>query len=219
MGDRLDILTRDRDIRTGFLVASLVTLATLGLNLLVTWLAVVFTAARPRPRPDRGVVLVCGHRLVDGAITPAYRRRLDALAALLVEGSQLRAVLLGGGRPSEADAGRAYLVARHGIDPDRLDLEEHSANSFENLRNARDLIAGRAVEIHILSCRFHLARLGVFARQLGLDARLVPAEAAFLPGPRNLLATAREAAYLCWFLAGRAWARVTGNGRMMSRLR
>lgn len=205
-------------MRAGLRVAIGVTVATLGLNVLVTWLVVLAHAARPRQRPDAGMVVVCGYRLADGRIPRAYRRRLDALAGLMRAAPALRGLLTGGGRPSEAGAGRAYLIAAHGIEPERLQVEDLSNNTFENLANARDLL-GSAGQVHILSSRFHLARLAVFARQLGLGARLVPAEPRFVPGPYNLLATGREAVYLCWFLTGRAWARLTGNRRMLARIR
>lgn len=220
MRTHLRRIRTDKEIRKGLVVAVMVTVATLGTNILLTWLAVVFMAARPRRRPEAGMVWVCGHRLRAGRISPAYRRRLDALAGLMKRTPGITAVLLGGGRPSEAAAGRDYLAARYGIGAGRVHLEEVSTNSFENLRNARELLGPDGGEVlHILSSRYHLARLRVFARQLGLEARLVPAERVFIPGLGNLLATGREAAYLCWFITGRGWARLTGNRRMLVRIR
>ena len=58
-------------------------------------------------------------------------------AELLDRHPDLTLVLLGGGQPSEAAAGRDWLLRHHRVDADRLVLEEESTDSLEKPRFVR----------------------------------------------------------------------------------
>lgn len=208
----------DPALRESLLVSAILLLASGGLAFLATW-AWVLARALTRVRP-RAVdwLIVCGHVLEAGQPSAVYRVRLRRAAALVADDSGIRILLAGGGRPSEAAAGRQWLIAECGIAADRMELEEISTDTFENLRHARGLLPTHA-RVGIVTSRFHLARVMVYSRQLGLDAVPVPAEARWRPTPANLGASLREAAFLCWFFCGRLWARLARRRRLLERIR
>jgi uncharacterized SAM-binding protein YcdF (DUF218 family) len=211
-------LLNDSVLVESLAVSLVVLLLTAGLSLVVSWLWVLGWAQVRGARPTRGAILVFGHQLVDGHPSPDFRRRLQRAAELCRSNHSLRLILLGGGQPSEAAAGRDWLVAEQGMDPHRIELEQHSIDSFENLRNARDM-AVEGEPVYLLSSRYHLGRLMVYARQLDISGKLLPAESVFVPNLRNLVCSVREAAYLCWFCSGRLWAWLARRERLLVRLR
>jgi uncharacterized SAM-binding protein YcdF (DUF218 family) len=191
---------RDPVLRESLIVTLLALIASAGLVLLACWAWVLrVSLLRDRAlRVDR--LVVCGHLLVAGRPSCVYRRRLARAAALAVADPRLRVLLAGGGEPSEAAVGRDWLIAEHGIDPERIDLEELSTDTFENLRHAREMLPPRT-RLGVITSRFHLARVMVYARHLGLDG-----------------ASLREAAFLCWFICGRTWARAAGRRPLLDRI-
>jgi len=213
-------LARDRDVVETLVVTAIVCLLSLGCALVVAWLRVVIVAAGAAPINDGRRVLVCGHRLERGKVSGDYRRRLDELARVMNADPEVRGVLLGGGQPSEARVGLDYLQSAHGIDPARVCLEEHSQDTLENLRHARNLVGPgtREEPLRIVSNRYHLARLTALSGTLGLKVRLHPADGRVFGIPGRLPATLVEAGFLCWFTTGRVWARLMGRRRMLARI-
>ena len=80
----------------------------------------------------------------DGQPSAALAARCDTAADLLAANPDSKAVLCGGqggNEPcTEADSMFAYLTEQKGVDPARLLREDQSANTIENLENARTLI-------------------------------------------------------------------------------
>lgn len=211
-------LQGDKALVESFVVSLVVLVLSLGSSFLLAWIWVLVFAVRTRAGVVSDILLVCGHQLVDGRPSPDYVARLDRAAALASEHSALRLMLLGGGQPSEAAVGRDWLIADGRVAADRIVLEEDSIDSFENLRHARELLNPTA-PVHLLSSRYHLGRLRVFAGQLGLEVVLHPAEHRWVASAANLSASLREAAFLAWFVSGRAWARLAGRRHLLERIR
>lgn len=214
----LSRLRRDSALIESFIASLVVLVLSLGLSYAAAWLWVLVYAIRTRLVQASGTLLVCGHQLCDGRPSPDYVARLDRAAALASDNPGLQLMLLGGGRPSEAAAGRDWLISDGRVGDERILLEEDSIDSFENLLQARELLAPTA-PVHLLSSRYHLGRLRVFAAQLDLTVVLVPAEASWTFSRANLFASLREAAFLAWFVSGRAWARLAGRRRLLERIR
>lgn len=211
-----------RDIATADLIESmlpglLVLICSAGLAWLLAWVWVWVHALRRSPDWSGPLLMVCGHQLVEGQPSPDYRARLAAAADRLAADPALELLLLGGGEPSEAGAGRDWLVAHRDVDPSRIALEEESVDSLENLYLARALIADRS-NPGLLSSRYHLGRLAVLARQAGLDVCLLPAEPRPAVDAAQIRRTAMEAIYLIWFLCGRFWARLARRPRLLAQL-
>lgn len=65
-----------------------------------------------------------------------------------------------------------------GISPDRILLEEKASTTLENLLFSMELMEPGA-SVAIVSSEYHLHRAGMFARSLGLEAKLVPAHTSY----------------------------------------
>lgn len=208
----------DPALRESLIVSALMMVLSLGLTYLISWLYVLRTATLQAegPRVDR--LLVCGHALRDGRPSPVYRQRLSRAAALASGADGPDLLLAGGGDPPEAAVGRDWLLAQTNIEADRIGLEAASTDTFENLRHARELLPP-GTRLGLVTSRFHLARVLVYARQLGFEATPVPAEERWHWRAGNLAATLREAGFLCWFVCGRFWARIARRQRLLERLR
>lgn len=219
MHDRtLRRLLNDPALLESFLVTLVLLVLSAGSSLLLSWLWVWRHALASNAAPTRGMVLVCGHQLNQGHPSPDYEARLERAAALAQAAPALKLVLLGGGQPSEAEAGLIWLQAHTSLDARRVMLEEDSTDSFENLKFARDLVGSKR-PLALLSSRYHLGRLRIFSSQLGLDAVLVPAEPKLRLSLRFVAVSIQESAYVCWFVSGLLWARLARRQHLLARLR
>ncbi|MES1154582.1 MAG: YdcF family protein, partial [Rhodanobacter sp.] len=135
-------------------------------------------------------------------------------------------LLLGGysgGQCSEAAAGQAWLQ-RHGLARGvRVELEQDSVDSLENLRHARRLLLAEAGDaglppVALVTSRYHLARCLLLARRLGFDGLPVAAEPALPRQRRYLGLLLLEASYLMWIDLGLRWAQLIGHRRMAARI-
>lgn len=211
-------VVRDSALRESLIVGLIVTLASAGLTVLLAWLWVVRHALVQNGCPPVDWLVICGHSLDGTQPSAEYRLRLARAELLAAQQPQMQLLLTGGGTPPEAIVGRDWLVQRRRVASSRLTLEKTSRDTFENLHQVRAMLPAR-VNLAILSSRFHLGRLRLYASQLGLQATLVPAESAWYPTPRNLAVSLREAAFVCWFVTGRLWARLARRERLLSRMR
>jgi uncharacterized SAM-binding protein YcdF (DUF218 family) len=220
---RLDLFS-DRDVLHAGVVTGLACIASAGLVYL-GYFVHVWRVARNAPcEAGQGdTLLLFGKHAPRGEPDREFGVRLDRAAALWRTRKPRRVVLLGGGPPgvaSEADIARAGLLGRGLVEESPWLLEAQSRDTLQNLRNARGLLAamddrGRVL---LLSSRYHLARCLLLARQLGLDAEPVAAEAKLKIGPRMLLRLAGEAGYVCLTDIGTRWVRLIGARRALERV-
>ncbi|MCA1778089.1 MAG: YdcF family protein [Xanthomonadaceae bacterium] len=208
----------DSALRESLAVSLVVALASGGLAVLLAWLWVLRHALVHNGCPPVDWLVICGHSLNSAQPSSEYRSRLACAEVLAVKHLQMQLFLTGGGTPSEAVVGRDWLVQRGRVESTRLALETSSRDTFENLRQVRTLLPA-CDSLAILSSRYHLGRLRLYASQLSLQAALVPAESAWYPTPRNLAVSLREAAFVCWFVTGRLWARLARRQRLLSMMR
>jgi uncharacterized SAM-binding protein YcdF (DUF218 family) len=199
--------------------AGLAALLTLGVAPLVATLAVWRSARRAPTRPEAVPerILVLGHRLAGGAPSAVFAARLARALALAAAYPAARVVLLGGrggaGVPSEAEAGRDWLVAR-GLDPARIVLETTSRHTLENLANHRALFGSGAPEALVTS-RLHLHRALLMAHGLGLRPMPVAAEER---ARLDLALLAGEGFRVHWYRTGRALARLLRRRAWLARI-
>lgn len=212
--------------------AALVTALALLLSAGLVWLGYVIHVCRiaarsPLAPPRRMVVLVFGQLLRDGAPGHDYQQRLQRALDLLRQERASHVLLLGGcsgGGGSEAAAGHAWL-RQHGLPVgSRVELEQESVDSLENLRHARRLLqaqasAGALPPVALVTSRYHLARCMLLAKRLGFESVPIAAEAALPRQPRYLGLLLMEATYLMWIDLGVRWAELTGRWRMAERIR
>lgn len=220
---RLNLFS-DRDVLHAGVVTGLACIASGGLVYL-GYFVHVWRVARTSPcEAGQGdCLLLFGKHAPRGEPDREFGERLDRAAALWRRKPPRHVVLLGGGPPgvaSEADVARAGLLARGLVEESPWLLEAHSRDTLQNLRNARDLLAAmeHRGRVALLSSRYHLARCLLLARQLGLDAEPVAAEAKLRIGPRVLLRLAGEAGYVCLSDIGTRWMRLIGARRALERV-
>lgn len=175
--------------------------------------------------PRRMTVLVFGCRL-DGELPSAeFQRRLQRALALAGSGHTDHVVVLGGhsgGACSEAAAGEAWLQSQGLPETVRLEMEQESVDSLENLRQARSLLTSGGAHltpVALVTSRYHLARCAMLAQRLGFDSVPVAAETELPRHPRYLARLLLESGYvMCMDLALR-WAGLLGIERMTARIR
>lgn len=217
----------DRDV----LHAAVVTVLALMLSAGLIWLAYLIHVCRIAARsplipPQRMIALVFGRRLERNAPERDYRQRLQRALSLAQAQQTDHVLLLGGcsgGQRSEAAAGHAWLQ-QHGLPGDvRVELEQDSVDSLENLRHARRLLqeqTGHAElpPVALVTSRYHLARCLLLAHRLGFRGWPIAAEPALPTHRRYLGLLLLEASYLMWIDLGLRWAQLIGHRRMHARL-
>lgn len=205
------------------LLSTALILVTAGLSLLGVTAGVVRAGCGRVPRMTAcDWLIVPGHALDAGAPSRDFRARLDRALTLAQALPRARILILGGvvaGQvESEAQAGRAYLVAR-GIATERIIGEAASRHTLENFQQALPLLAAQGRPALVLvTNRYHLARATTMARNLGLRVEPCPAEAQVRPGLLRPGSVLWEAYLLHWYHTGRLYARLTGNHAMLRRV-
>lgn len=218
---------RDPDVLRAGLVSLLVLLLSGGLVWLAYLIHVCRIAARsPLLPPRRMVTLVFGRRLERDQPGLDYRLRLQRVLSLAQVAGIDHLLVLGGcsdGQRSEAAAGHAWLL-QHGLPQQvRVEMEQDSTDSLENLRHARSLLQAAADHdalptVALVTSRYHLARCLLLARRLGFEGVPVAAEATFPLRPGYLGQLLIEASYVMWIDLGVRWAVLIGNQRMVARV-
>ena len=117
----------------------------------------------------------------DGTATPLLAGRLDKAKKLFDQGGRGARIIVSGGQGpdevvSEARAMHDYLVSA-GVPEQQILLEDQSATTYENMKNAKAVIDRTLAEEHKTSYRcifvtsdYHVFRAGIYARQVGLKA-------------------------------------------------
>ena len=157
--------------RLAFLVIALpVGLWLLSLILVIIW------SQRDTSRPAHAIV-VLGAAQYDGKPSPVLRARVDHAIQLWRRG--LAPVLfMTGGRgdgdtTSEAAVERRYAMS-NGVPSTAILLEEESRSTAESLRKVASVLGKDARAVILVSDPFHMLRLSILARRLGLHPRTSP---------------------------------------------
>lgn len=216
----------DRDILLAALVTAIVFVGSLGL-VYVAHVVNVWGLARRSPVTggQPRALLIFGRRLVDDRPEADFMERLARGRENVLAGAADRVLLLGGssgGRISEAEAGRRWLLAEGWPENVPMTLEQLSIDSLENLRHARELLRpagdGALPPVWLVTSRYHLARCLYLARRLGFDASPIAAEPRLALNHRYVVRMLMEAGYLMWIDTGMRWAAFSGNRRMAARI-
>ncbi|WP_174236755.1 YdcF family protein [Dyella sp. S184] len=218
---------RDHDIQHAGVVTVLAVLLSGGLVWLGYLIHVYRVATRsPLAPPRRMIALVFGRRLENDAPEHDYQLRLQRVLTLTGQGQVDHILLLGGcsgSQCSEAAAGHAWLQQRGLSANVRVELEQDSVDSLENLRQARRLLQAQPDRtglppVALVTSRYHLARCLLLARRLGFDALPIAAEPVMPWHGRYLRLLLLEAGFLMWTDLGLRWAQLIGNRRMRDRI-
>ncbi|TJY44239.1 YdcF family protein [Cohnella pontilimi] len=121
-------------------------------------------------RADAGIVL--GASLRNDEPSPGLRERLDHALALYRNGVFDHFIVTGGfdkkgAKLSEAEGMRDYLI-KNGVSPDAIALDPKSYSTYENLRNAQQIMGEQGWRTAVIvTHRYHGARAADIAKLLG----------------------------------------------------
>ncbi len=120
------------------------------------------------------VAIVLGAAVWDGQPSPVFEERIKHAIGLYERGAVRAIVLTGGperaGETAESEAAKAYAVL-HGIPPDDLFFESTSQITYENLVEARKILAREGWRAaFVVSDPLHMKRAMTMARDLGMEA-------------------------------------------------
>jgi uncharacterized SAM-binding protein YcdF (DUF218 family) len=139
--------------------------------------AVYRQARTDQTRPVEAIV-VLGTAQFNGRPGPVLRARLERALELYEAGMAPLIVVTGGRAPgdqfTEAEAGEAWLLER-GVPAGAILLENEGRDSWQSMRGVAALLNERRLDrVLLVSDGFHLLRLKLMARDLGLDAYASP---------------------------------------------
>ena len=161
--------------------------------LLLCWLAslaLVARAARRDEAAEAGAILVLGAAQYNGRPSPVFKARLDHAADLYRRRLAPVLVVIGGtgsgDTVSEANVGRRYLHQVAGIADTALGALETGRTSEEELRAFARAAPPAQRHIILVSDGFHMLRLSILARRLGLAALNSPAPTSPIRANRRL---------------------------------
>ncbi len=155
----------------GWVLIAVLAAWTLCLGCVVAW------EYRDSPRPSAAIV-VLGAAQYAGHPSPVLRARLDHAIALWRDRLAPRLVLTGGrgegDTTSEAAVGRRYAI-RQGVPDSAILLETSGRTTSESMRAvARMLATLPNHDVILVSDPFHMFRLTILARRLGLHPYTSP---------------------------------------------
>lgn len=204
------------------LLSSLFMIATAGISYLYYVKKIFNTAINETISCENGsVVFVLGKKLKNEQPDKEYVQRLERVQNILNQHDDTSVIILGGktgtATISEAYAGKLFLE-QNNIDILRINLEEASRNTIENIKNAIDLLNKKNKKIVVVSNRYHLLRAKQMAKGHGLKVELCAAEEKFNLNTLSVLKLMTEALHIHWYASGRLYARLTNNERMLNRI-
>ncbi|MBA3644757.1 MAG: YdcF family protein [Gemmatimonadaceae bacterium] len=146
-----------------------------------TWaisaVAVLVWSARDEARPADAIV-VLGAAQYAGHPSPVLKARLDHALDLWRRNPAGLLIFTGGSGPgdttSEAEVGRSYARKR-GVPDSAIVVENEGRTTSESMRSVAEILQRRHATTAILvSDPFHMLRLWVIAKRLGLNAYTSP---------------------------------------------
>ncbi len=160
--------------------------------------AIYRQARLDQARPVDAIV-VLGTTQYNGRPSPTLRARLDRALLAYEDGNAPLVVTTGGKQEgdqfTEAEAGRDYLAER-GVPESAILMETGGSDSWQSMRAVAAILEQRSLDrVLLVSDGFHLFRLKLMARDLGLDAYGAPADDSPIRqgGPAEFSYVVREA--------------------------
>lgn len=150
---------------------------------------IIVAGARDDIDAEPDVMVVLGAQVKPWGPSVLLVDRLDTALEYLREHPELPVVVTGGQGPdepfTEAVAMRDYLVA-HGLEEDRIWLEEAAHNTTQNLEYTRALLEEKGYDMEdthllVVSNGFHLARVRMLAGRHELDISTLAAPESHAP--------------------------------------
>ena len=152
------------------------------LLVLACWIASLVAVGLAARRDNAGpadAIVVLGAAQYNGRPSPVLKARLDHAADLYRSRHAPRVFVTGGvgagDSVSEAEVGRRYLVETAGLPTGAVVAEDAGRTSEASLRAVALAADSPPHRVILVSDGFHMLRLGIIARRLGLESMGSPA--------------------------------------------
>lgn len=128
-----------------------------------------------KPAQPGKTIIVLGCQVRGETPSLMLQRRIDAALSYAEQNPESNIIASGGKGSgetiSEAECIRRYLIA-HGIDENRIFLEDQSTNTEENIKYSAEIIEREGLDpsVVIATSRFHQYRASLFAQKYNLDS-------------------------------------------------
>lgn len=167
----------------------------------------IYWQARTDQTQTVDAIVVLGTAQYNGRPSPVLKARLDRALSVYNAGAAPLVIVTGGRQPgdafTEAEAGRNYLI-EHGVPEDAILMENQGTDSWESMSGVATMLKAQGLKrVLIVSDGFHLFRLKLMARDLGLDAYASAATDSPIQGSQEFSYVLREAAGVTLHLLGR----------------
>ncbi|HDX9653869.1 MULTISPECIES: YdcF family protein [Bacillus] len=133
--------------------------------------------AREKLSKHSPYVLILGAKLFGDRPSLSLQNRLDVALEYLYSHPEAKVIVSGGQGEDEdipeAHSMRNYLMV-HGIDENRILMEDQSTNTYENLKFSMDLYDVKHAVV--VSNTYHLYRTKIIAKRLGMKMEALAAE-------------------------------------------
>lgn len=188
-------------------VPILVFLVLLGPLLELALVGAIYVQARIDQSRPVDAIVVLGTTQYNGRPSPTLQARLDRTIELYRENLAKTIIVTGGSMPgdayTEAESGEMYLV-NAGIPRQAIVLENEGRNSWQSMNGVAGILAARDLQsILIVSDGFHLLRLKMMARELGITAYSTASVGSPIRGGQEFGYVVREAVAITALLFGR----------------
>ncbi|BBF44992.1 hypothetical protein lbkm_3732 [Lachnospiraceae bacterium KM106-2] len=132
---------------------------------------IIIVNANQKPKSNADYVIILGAKVRGTTITKSLKARLDTAYDYLIENPNTVAIVSGGKGPgediSEAAAMEKYLKQK-GIDKKRIQLEDKSVNTHQNIKFSRRIAQNDDASFVVVTNGFHIYRATRIARKQGL---------------------------------------------------
>lgn len=137
---------------------------------------------------DQNTVIILGCAVYGETPSVMLSARVNAAYEYLKENENASAILSGGQGNGEniSEAQCMFnMLTEKGIEEKRLYLEDKSKNTYENIKNSKEIIAENNLDENIIiaSSDFHLKRATMIAEKQGLTAHRISAKSGFFAIP------------------------------------
>lgn len=150
----------------------LIILVLLGISIFIFIEGLIVYHANKEPDPDMDYLIVLGAQIRGTHITNSLKKRLEASEVYLKDNPDTLVIVSGGqglGEDiSEAEAMKNYLI-NHGVDEDRIIVENQSKNTVENILYSKRLITMEDAKVALVTNGFHVFRAVSIANRQGIS--------------------------------------------------
>lgn len=216
------MIVKDLDGLLTLLLSGTLIILSFGMTYFLAFAHILFTATKAIcDNKNTQHIVILGKKLNNDLPDNDYRQRLDRALSTIGFTTNKQVYILGGitgcAGISEAQAGQNYLEENN-IQAGNIFLEEESRNTLENMKHFMECSNIADKHICLITNRYHLARASIMAQGFGFVVEKCAAEDRYTPGLIATLVLLAEAFHLHWYLTGRAYAKLTHNQRMLSRI-